>query len=87
MAREREEFFAAYDPEDLEQEVTVSITQRELLLVRMGLDVFLRDTNRHDHVYRALHALLRRLPASIERRAPAVGPAGLQPAGRAGRAP
>jgi hypothetical protein len=67
MAREREDFFAGYDPAELAREHALTLTNRELLLIRVGLGVFLRETNRHDHVYRDLHALLQKLPAPIER--------------------
>lgn len=73
MAREREDFFAGYDPQHLDQEVGLRLTHRDLLLIRMGLGIFLRDTNRHDHVFNDIHALLAKLPPAPEKREAAVG--------------
>lgn len=69
MSPERENFFDGYDPADLAQQETLNLSHRELLLVRMGLAVLLRESSRKDHIYNDLHMLLQKLPPVIERRA------------------
>lgn len=68
MARQHEGFFAGYDPAELAQEATLTLTHADLLLIRMALGVSLEETSRHDHIYNNIHALLAKLPPALERR-------------------
>jgi hypothetical protein len=68
MARQHEGFFAGYDPAELEQEATLTLTHADLLLIRMALGVSLDETSRHDHIYNNIHALLAKLPPAPDRK-------------------
>lgn len=72
MSAEREDFFDGYDAAELAQQKSLTLSQRELMLVRMGLGVLLRESSRKDHIYNDIHVLLQKLPPPIERRAAAV---------------
>ena len=71
MARQQEGFFAEYDASELEQQATLTFTQRELLLIRTALGTFMEETSRHDHIYNDIHALVAKLPAAPARLASA----------------
>ena len=73
MRSDREDFFAGYDPAELDQEESLTLTHRDLLLIRVAVGTYLRESSRKDHVYGDLHRLLSKLPAPIERRGPAQG--------------
>ena len=75
MAREREGFFSDYDPADLAQQATLTCTQKDLVLIRTALGVWLEETSRHDHVYNDIRALIARLPVAPERKPAPAGPA------------
>ena len=66
MARFDEDFFAGYTPAALNEQSELTVTQRELMLIRMGLDVLLRDTSRHDHIFRDIHALRAKIGQAIQ---------------------
>jgi hypothetical protein len=68
MARQHEGFFAGYDSEELAQPVTVTLTQRDLVLIRTALGISLDETSRHDHIYNDIHALLAKLPPAPQRK-------------------
>lgn len=68
MAREREGFFSDYDPADLAQQTALTLTQRDVVLIRTALGVWLEETSRHDHVYNDIRALLAKLPQAPERK-------------------
>lgn len=72
MARQQEGFFAEYDASELEQQATVTFTQRELLLIRTALGTFMEETSRHDHIYNDIHALVAKLPAAPQRKVVAI---------------
>ncbi len=82
MARQQEGFFAEYDPSDLELQATLTLSQRELLLIRTALGTLMEETSRHDHIYNDIHALVAKLPAAPARRVPAGASASVAP-GRA----
>jgi len=71
MARQQEGFFDEYDSSELEQQATLTFTQRELLLIRTALGIFMEETSRHDHIYNDIHALVAKLPAAPKRKVPA----------------
>lgn len=84
MARQHEGFFSDYDEGELDQEATLTFTQRELLLIRTALGILLEETSRHDHVYNDIHGLLSKLPAAPQRR-PAAGDGAAPPHRREAR--
>ena len=73
MARQDEGFFAGYDSEELAQPEVVTLTQRELVLIRTALGISLDETSRHDHIYNDIHALLAKLPPAPQRKAVVAG--------------
>jgi hypothetical protein len=78
MARQQEGFFADYDEGELEQQATLTFTQRELVLIRTALGILLEDTSRHDHIFNDIHALLSKLPRAPQRKR-AVSDRGAEP--------
>ena len=68
MARQQEGFFDEYDSSELEQQATLTFTQRELLLIRTALGIFMEETSRHDHIFNDIHALVAKLPAAPQRK-------------------
>lgn len=68
MARQQEGFFADYDEGELEQQATLTFTQREVVLLRTALGILLEETSRHDHIYNDIHALLTKLPTAPQRK-------------------
>ena len=68
MARQQEDFFTDYDESELEQQATLTFTQRELVLIRTALGILLKDTSRHAHISNDIHALLTKLPAAPQRK-------------------
>lgn len=85
MARQHEGFFSDYDEGELDQEATLTFTQRELVLIRTALGILLEETSRHDHVYNDIHGLLSKLPAAPQRRRPATGGGAAPPLRREAR--
>ncbi|MGI8915742.1 MAG: hypothetical protein ACR2JY_18490 [Chloroflexota bacterium] len=69
MAREDEGFFADYDAAELNQQETVTLSHRDLLLIRRALSISLEETSRHDHIFNDIHTLLAKLPPSPNRKA------------------
>ncbi len=46
----------------LDQQVSITLTKRDILLVRHALEEMLSIYTREDHMYGAIHAALARLP-------------------------
>ncbi len=46
----------------LDEELTVRISKRDLLLIRSGLEELLQTYTRHEHMLEEIHAALARLP-------------------------
>jgi hypothetical protein len=74
MAREDDDFFADYDAAELNRQETVTLTHRDLILIRRALSISLDETSRHDHISNDLRAILAKLPPSPNRRAAAPRP-------------
>lgn len=64
--------YQGLDDRSLDEELTVRISRRDLLLIRAGLEQLLQTYTRHEHLFDQIHAALRRLPGVEMPEAPAV---------------
>jgi len=55
-----------FSEETLSEPYTLSLTKRDVLLIRLALQELLATYTRHDHMFGLIHDLLQRLPAQEE---------------------